>query len=332
MANHPTLRDVAELAQVSEMTVSRVLRGKGDATEKTRMKVLEAAKKIGYVPNKIAGALSSSRVNLVGLVVPSLSNMVFSEVVMGISEGLRGSDLQAVFGVTHYDLDEECRVIREMLSWRPSGLIVAGLEHRPNTTRAMAAADIPVVEIMDIDGHPTDLNVGISHIHVGHDMAQAFLARGYQKIAYIGSKLKADFRARKRYDGFCQGLKAQGISLCAECLFDGGSGLARGREETEALLKRAPEVEAIYYSTDFLAAGGLMHCIANGISVPQSLAIAGFNGLELLDGLPQKIATTNANRFETGRIAADLIRRALAGENIDPVIKLSGDLDLGETL
>ncbi|MEM9211077.1 MAG: LacI family DNA-binding transcriptional regulator, partial [Pseudomonadota bacterium] len=124
MARQPTLKDVAQIANVSEMTVSRVLRGKGDTTETTRARVLKAAKQIGYVPNRIAGSLSSQRVDLVGLIVPSLSNMVFSEVVMGVSKGLEGSVLQPVFGLSHYDLETEEKVILEMLSWRPSGLIV----------------------------------------------------------------------------------------------------------------------------------------------------------------------------------------------------------------
>ena len=76
-----TLRDVSEASGVSEMTVSRVLRGRGDVSQATREKVLQAAKSLGYVPNKIAGALASQRVNLVAVIIPSMSNMVFPEVL-----------------------------------------------------------------------------------------------------------------------------------------------------------------------------------------------------------------------------------------------------------
>ncbi len=84
-----TLRDVSEASGVSEMTVSRVLRNKGDVSAATREKVQEAAKRLGYVPNKIAGALASQRVNLVAVIIPSLGNMVFPEVLSGISEVLK---------------------------------------------------------------------------------------------------------------------------------------------------------------------------------------------------------------------------------------------------
>ena len=83
-----TLRDVSEASGVSEMTVSRVLRNRGDVSDTTRERVLEAAKELGYVPNKIAGALASQRVNLVAVIIPSLGNMVFPEVMTSISEVL----------------------------------------------------------------------------------------------------------------------------------------------------------------------------------------------------------------------------------------------------
>ena len=88
-----TLRDVSEASGVSEMTVSRVLRDRGDVSEATRAKVRAAARALGYVPNRIAGALASQRVNLVSVVIPSLSNMVFPEVLSGISDRLVGTPL-----------------------------------------------------------------------------------------------------------------------------------------------------------------------------------------------------------------------------------------------
>ena len=183
-----TLRDVSEASGVSEMTVSRVLRNRGDVSAATREKVLEAARTLGYVPNKIAGALASQRVNLVGVVIPSLSNMVFPEVMTGISETLEGTGLQPVVGVTNYLPDREESVIYEMLSWRPSGMIVAGLEHSPAARAMLAQAGIPIVEIMDIDGDPVDHAVGISHYRAGRKMAEAIIAAGYKRIAFLGTQ------------------------------------------------------------------------------------------------------------------------------------------------
>ncbi|NBQ50958.1 MAG: LacI family transcriptional regulator, partial [Marivivens sp.] len=149
-----TLRDVSEASGVSEMTVSRVLRNKGDVSDATRKRVQDAAKSLGYVPNKIAGALASQRVNLVAVIIPSLGNMVFPEVLSGISEILADTDLQPVVGVTDYLPEKEEKVLFEMLSWRPSGVIIAGLEHSDASRAMLRQAGCPVVEIMDVDGHP----------------------------------------------------------------------------------------------------------------------------------------------------------------------------------
>ncbi len=329
-----TLRDVSEASGVSEMTVSRVLRNRGDVSEATREKVLEAAKALGYVPNKIAGALASQRVNLVAVVIPSLRNMVFPEVMSGISSVLEETDLQPVVGVTDYLPEKEERVLYEMLSWRPSGVIIAGLEHSDASKAMLKASGIPVVEIMDTDGQPLDCAVGISHRRAGREMAQAILKQGYERIGFMGTKMPLDHRARKRFEGFTQALAREGIEIVDQEFYSGGSALAKGREMTRAMLEREPELEFLYYSNDMIAAGGLLELLDQGISIPGQVGIAGFNGVELLDGLPRQLATMDACRAEIGRRAAEII--AARVENPDAeferLVELAPTITYGDTL
>ncbi|WP_255532422.1 LacI family DNA-binding transcriptional regulator [Paracoccus sp. IB05] len=329
-----TLRDVSEASGVSEMTVSRVLRNRGDVSETTRARVLEAARRLGYVPNKIAGALASQRVNLVGVVIPSLSNMVFPEVMTGISKTLEDTGLQPVVGVSNYQVDREEQVIYEMLSWRPSGLIVAGLEHSAASAAMLAQAGIPIVEIMDIDGTPVDSMVGISHRRAGRKMAEAIIAAGYRKIAFLGTHMPTnDHRARKRLEGFEEALAAAGLSLVDREFYSGGSALAKGREMTETLLKRRPDVDFLYYSNDMIGAGGLLWCLEQGLDVPGRIGLAGFNGVELLDGLPRRLATMDACRLETGVAAAEIIAgKRSSGVIGGEVIEFEPKLQPGDTI
>jgi LacI family gluconate utilization system Gnt-I transcriptional repressor len=330
----PTLRDIAEIARVSEMTASRVLRGKGEAAEYTKERVLNAARELGYVPNKIAGALSSQTVNLVAVVVPSISSFVFSQVLTGVSDALVPAGLNPVFGLTNYDLDSEEQVIKDMLSWRPAGLILAGLEHTDTARRMLLASGIPVVEIMDTDGEAIDMNVGISHHAAGYEMARTILAKGHKRIGFIGTKMPLDFRASKRFDGFMAGLQEAEIELVDQELYPGASSIALGRQLTAQLLDRTADVDCIYYSSDMMSAGGLMHCIANDISVPNELALAGFNGLELLDGLPKTIATSSAHRYDIGLAAGKLIIDGIQDRaaNQGRTIKFDAEIRLGDTL
>ena len=324
-----TLRDVSEASGVSEMTVSRVLRSRGDVSEVTRVRVLEAAKRLGYVPNKIAGALASQRVNLVAVIIPSLSNMVFPEVLTGISDGLEGTALQPVVGVTNYSADREETVLYEMLSWRPSGVILAGLEHSDPAAAMLRGAGIPIVEVMDTDGDAIDSVVGISHIRAGREMASAILASGYRRIGFLGTMMPDDHRARKRLLGFEAGLAEAGMALADREYYSGGSALLKGREMTEAILKRTPDLDFLYYSNDMIGAGGLLHCLEAGHDIPGKLGLAGFNGVELLDGLPRRLATMDAGRLDIGRRAAAIIA---AGGRSGTRIELKPLLVHGDTI
>jgi LacI family gluconate utilization system Gnt-I transcriptional repressor len=329
-----TLRDVSEASGVSEMTVSRVLRNRGDVSDTTRARVLAAAKELGYVPNKIAGALASNRVNLVAVIIPSLSNMVFPEVLTGINAVLEDTELQPVVGVTDYLPEKEERVLYEMLSWRPSGVIIAGLEHSEAATRMMTAAGIPVVEIMDSDGKPIDAMVGISHRRAGREMAKAILKAGYTRIGFMGTKMPLDHRARKRFEGFTETLARSGIEIEDRAFYSGGSALAKGREMTAEMLARSPDLDFLYYSNDMIGAGGLLYLLDQGIDVPGQIGLAGFNGVELLQGLPRKLATMDACRDEIGRIAAQIVAARLADppEDVESLVTLSPTISYGDTL
>lgn len=316
------------------MTVSRVLRNKGDVSEATRRKVQDAAKRLGYVPNKIAGALASSHVNLVAVIIPSLSNMVFPEVLSGISEALEDTDLQPVVGVTDYMSEKEEKVLFEMLSWRPAGVIIAGLEHSEASRAMLAQAAVPVVEIMDVDGEPIDACVGISHRRAGRVMADAIIEAGYRNIGFLGTKMPLDHRARKRFEGFTGTLGKAGLEIVDREFYSGGSALAKGREMTQAILDRSPNIDFLYYSNDMIGAGGLLYLLEKGIDIPGRIGLAGFNGVELLEGLPRQLATMDACRREVGTKAARIIaaRTANPSAEVDALVELTPRLAYGDTL
>lgn len=328
------MRDVSEVSGVSEMTVSRVLRNKGDVSATTRSKVLDATKSLGYVPNKIAGALASQRVNLVAVIIPSMSNMVFPEVMTGISQTLDETDLQPVVGITNYLPDREEKVLYEMLSWRPSGIIIAGLEQSEASRVMLANSGIPVVQIMDIDGDPIDAMVGISHRRAGRKMAEAILKSGYQNVGFMGTKTPLDHRARKRFEGFTQALAKQGVEIADREFYAGGSALAKGREMTETILRRSPDLDFIYYSNDMIGAGGLLHLWDKKIDIPNQVGLAGFNQVELIDGLPLRLATMDSCRFKIGQTAAQIIavRNGLLDLALENIVEFSPKIEFGDTL
>ena len=304
------------------MTVSRVLRNRADVAPATRARVMEATRALGYVPNRIAGALATSRATLVAVIIPSLGNLVFPEVLAGVSEVLGATALHPVVGVTDYRPADEEAVLYDMLSWRPAGVIVAGLEHSAASSAMLKAAGVPVVEIMDVDGPAIDAVVGISHHRAGREMAEAIVAAGYRRVGFLGPRLPDDHRSRKRREGFEAGLAAAGFALADREFYTGGSALLTGREMTRAILARSPDLDFLYYANDMIGAGGLLHCLAEGLDVPGKLGLAGFNGLELLAGLPCRLATMDACRREIGRRAAGLVAFPEPGARVELMPKL----------
>lgn len=302
-----TLADVAAAAGVSKMTASRALRGARDVSKSNIENVRRAAKEIGYVGNHLASSLSGQRSDLIGVVVPSTANTVFSEVLAGIAEGIEGSGMQPVFGVTDYDLEKEYDIIRSMLSWNPTGLIVTGLDQSIDARRLLENADIPVVQIMDVDGTPVDACFGLSHYAAGRAMGDALIGMGCRHFGYIGCDLKRDTRAQKRLDGFKTALAKHNLDLLVEEICDSPSATKPGRELTAQVLAQFPALDCIYYSNDDVAAGGAFHCIANGISVPGTITLAGFNGLDLVASLPVRLVSSQTPRKKIGQSAVEHI-------------------------
>lgn len=313
-----TLEEVAAAAGVSKMTASRALRGVADVSKETREKVLLAAERLSYVGNRLALSLSSQRTNLVAVVVPSMSNIVFPEVLAGISVGLEGSGMQAVFGISDYDMTKENTIIRDMLSWQPSAIVVTGLDQPQETVRMLQNAAIPVIQIMDLDGTPIDFNVGLSHGKAGEDMARALLAAGRRRFGYVGSALNRDLRAWKRKAGFQRVLNEHGLGFVEQQIDDPFSSIALGKQLTKRMLAPVPDLDCIYYSNDDMATGGLFACMELGGSALGDILIAGFNGLDLALALPARIATSRSPRRTIGEIAGRLAREAVTAGQPSP--------------
>ncbi len=301
-----TVSDVGRLAQVSDSTVSRIMRNHGLIADATRSRVMEAVRALGYVPNRIAGSLASLDSRLVGVVIPSLSNIVFPEVLQGINAGLAGTNRQSVISVTDYDLDKEEAVVRNLLAWQPAAVLIAGSTHTDATRKMLEQSGIRIVEFMETDHPPIDVAVGLSHVAAGVAAARHLIARGYRRFGYVGHGGTVDIRARMRYDGLCATLTQAGLALEAAAMSEGQTSVGKGKAQTADLCARAPGIEVIVYSNDDMAVGGLFHCLSAGIRVPDDLALFGFNGLDIGRELPQPLSTIRSNRFKIGQRAVEV--------------------------
>jgi LacI family gluconate utilization system Gnt-I transcriptional repressor len=313
-----TLADVARRAGVGESTVSRVLRNKGSVSKQTREKILKVAADLHYVPNRIAGTLASMTSKLVGIVIPSVGNTVVPEVLAGANQVLEDAGFQPVIGVSNYDPLREEALIESILSWRPGGLLVAGLEHTARARAMLKGCGVRVVEMIDIDGEGIDIVVGSSHRMAGRKSAEHLLARGYRRIGYVGHDFTVDIRAGKRLDGFHATLAEHGLDFAEkEVASTGASSVEAGRTGLARILERRRDLDAVYFSNDDLAIGGYFHCLANAIAVPGDLALFGYNGLEIAQLTPLPISTIRSPRFAMGKKGAELLLSGGPSEVVD---------------
>ena len=316
-----TLADVARESGFGESTVSRVLRNQGSFSRRTADRVAEAVAKLGYVPNRLAGSLAGNAASagsqLVGIVIPSLANIVFPDLLRGLTGALDRTGFQSVIGVSDYDPDREEALVAALLSWRPAGLVLTGLEHNPDTVALLRAAGIRVVEMIDTDGPGLDLVVGFSNRAVGEASAAHLVARGYRRIGYVGHDIFRDLRAGKRLAGFEAALSAAGHGLVDREVVAEPSSAAAGRAALDRLLDRTPDLDAVYFSNDDMALGGYFCCLARGWSIPHRLALFGYNGLDITAAMPQPLSTIRTPRLRIGEVAAERLAAGGPAETID---------------
>ena len=326
-----TLAHVAKLANVSEITVSRILRNVGPVSSTTRQRVLAVVEHTGYVRNRVAGTLASATSNLIGVVVPSLSNIVFADVLRGVAAGLEPSGYRPVIGITDYQPDAEEKLVESLLAWKPAAMIIVGFDHTEPTRRRLEQSGVRIAELMDIDSVPIDLAVGLSHRSAGYETGRYLVGRGYRRFGYVGHDWDADRRARLRWDGLCQALAEAGLAIIDQVRHAGPSSALTGRTMLAALLARTRDLDVVVFSNDDMAAGGVFHCMAAGLTPRCDLALFGFNGLDIGQALPTPLSTILSNRFLIGRVAAEEILSEPLREAVPRSIDTGFEIVVGET-
>ena len=313
------MRDVARAAGVSAMTVSRALKDPGRVSPKVRQRVEAAVRAVGYVPNRLAGSLSSSRSSVIGLVVPSIANALYASTIQGISDVLRQHDHRLMIADSGYGAEAEEAAIRAFLGQRVAGLILHDTTHTPEAVAMIRRAGIPVVENGTLPPRPLDMVVSYSNHAAARAMTQHLLRLGYRRIGLVTLPLAGNERSRARREGHRAALEEAGIALDPRLLLEMPPGLAVGAEALLRLLEGGGEPDAIFFAGDVLAIGALLECQRRGWPVPGRVAIAAFDPIELLGHLVPPVTTLRLPREEIGRRSAEVLLDRLAGRSSGPV-------------
>ena len=205
------MSDIAHHAGVSPMTVSRALREPATVSEKMRRKVDAAVREFGYLPNRIAGSLSSRRSNVVGLIVPSIRNSLYASTVQAISDVLRANGLHLMIANSGHRLEDEEALVSALLAQRVCGLILHNTSHSKRLRELVRNSDVPVVETGNLPSDPLDMAVSYSNFEAARAMTAHLGRLGYRRIGLVTLPLRDNDRSKERRRGYFAALR---ISAC----------------------------------------------------------------------------------------------------------------------
>lgn len=311
-----TLKDVAAHAGVGQITASRALREPDKVSPQLRARVLASMEALGYVANHVASGLASGSSRVVPVLIPTLMHAVYVPFLRGVHEVLEQHGYEMLLGTTEYRAATEAQLVSTLLGWFPAGLLLAGVDHLPQTVtrlRQAVAAGLPVVEFMDLADAPLDMNVGFSHRAVGAAVADWFADRGYRHIGYAGTLAADDLRSARRAEGFRAALAARGLPDHYELRADEPFSIALGGRLLARLLERHPQLQAVFFANDDLAAGAIFEAQRRGLQVGRDLAVMGFNDLEIAAAMHPSISSVAVDQHGMGRRVAALLLERLAG-------------------
>jgi LacI family gluconate utilization system Gnt-I transcriptional repressor len=221
-----------------------------------------------------------------------------------MQESLASAGLSLMLGNSRYDPEEELRLVRAMLSWRPAALAIVGVDHPARVVELLRAADVPVVEIWDAGSEPIDSAVGMDHLAIGRLQAEHLYERGYRRIAFVGSTREHDYRARKRRDGYAMAVGRHDLHEPIVRTAPVGGTPELGERLLGELLASEPEVDGIVCNGDVIALGVLRGLRRRGRAVPGEVGVVGFGDAEAATCVVPTLTTVRPPRADVGRIAA----------------------------
>lgn len=323
-----TLIDVARVAGVAPMTVSRALHRPELVRSDTQKKVLDAVRATGYVPNMLAGGLASNRSRLVAILLPTIANSIFADTVQALMDGLTSSGYQTLLGLTAYSTEREEALVEALLGRRPDGIVLAGTSHTASTVERLSKARIPVVEIWDLTDRPIDMVIGFSHEQVGKEVAQHLVQKGYRKFGIVSVD---DPRGLRRCESLKSELARLGIAEPSFEVLPAPATLQAGREGVSRLLAAsAPEI--VVCSSDTLAQGVLAEAASRGLNVPRDIAVMGFGDLSTAAHVYPALSTVRIDGATIGMKTAQALIGRLSADALRSQTQSEVRIDTGFTI
>ena len=306
-----TIKDIAEIANVSYATVSRALNDKYGVKEGTKRRVLEIANQLKYSPNAIARGLKSSRTYTIGLVIPDISNPFFPEVARGVEEGASEQGYSVLLCNTNWNVSREEQYLNLLAERRVDGIIISPMSASSQSLwQDEVVGDVPVVFLANAPKGTSRPYVIIDNTRGGYLATSHLLLQGYERVAFVGAQ-EGSVTVDQRFEGYRAAIDERGARFDDSLVCLGDFREQSGYEAARDLISGRNCPDAIFAENDLLAIGVIHAVRERGLRVPGDVAVVGFDDIPLA-AFPEIDLTTIAQpKEEMGRRAAQLLSDAV---------------------
>ena len=315
------LKDIAERAKVSVMTVSKALRDEPDVSAETKTRVKLLAQQMGYVPDSSAQGLRNRTTKLFGLVLPSLANPIFSRIVLAIQERAYELGYDILLAYTLYIPEREEACIRRFLSRRVDGLFLCPVYRMATEVRAyqeILARQVPTIVL----GHSRPfcaqfVNVEADDVLGGYAITQHLLKLGHKRIAFLAGPPATPW-TQERFEGYRRALREAGRDVDDKLVFQAGRTIEDGAKAAIQMIQEGSDATGIQAANDMVAVGCAEVFLSQDVRIPQELSIAGFGDTMLSEHFRVPLTTVSQPKHRLGMAAMDSMVQLLRGQRPEP--------------
>lgn len=309
----PTMRDIATTAGVSTSTASRAISGKGYVSAHARSQVMEAAERLGYVPNGIARSLRARSTRVIGVLISDIANPFYAEVANGVERELRARGYQMLLSDSDGRADEEKVALRTFQAMRMDGLIITPALPSSDAVEHLVRGGMPVVEVDRMTADVSCDAVVVDNERGAYQATRHLIELGHRTIGLIVGEVSYTSGAG-RLDGYRAALAEAGLEVDDALIRYTSFHPADARAVAADLLAAEPEVSAIFATNNVLAQGALHAIREAGRRIPRDISLVAFDDALWMEFADPGITTVAQPTTEMGRQAASLLVDRLAGD------------------
>ncbi|MCY7734389.1 catabolite control protein A [Bacillus safensis] len=318
--NNVTIYDVAREANVSMATVSRVVNGNPNVKPTTRKKVLEAIDRLGYRPNAVARGLASKKTTTVGVIIPDISSIFYSELARGIEDIATMYKYNIILSNSDQNTDKELHLLNTMLGKQVDGIVFMGGNITDVHVEEFKRSPVPIVLAASVEEQAQTPSVNINYEQAIYDSVQLLVEKGHKRIAFVSGPMLEPINSVRKLAGYKRALEEAGIAFDDALVAEGDYSYDSGIEALAHLLEQSDKPTAVIAATDEMALGVIHGAQDRGVSIPEDLEVIGFDNTRLSLMVRPQLTTVVQPTYDIGAVAMRLLTKLMNKEQVDDQI------------